>query len=131
MRTTIPLRLFLIGLTAMMLISIVSAFAAGISVPDSNVGHQSVSVSAEDIKPPACASLYLTNVVSGSGTLTGTQANDLMIGSAGADIMDGQGGDDCILGGQGDDQITGSDGNDICIGSSGTDTFATCEGESQ
>jgi Ca2+-binding RTX toxin-like protein len=126
-----PLRLVILGFFALIIVSIVSAFAAGLSVPSSNIGRQAISISAEDIKPPACAALYLTNVVSGSGTLTGTSANDLIIGSAGADTIDGLDGDDCILGGNGDDQITGSNGNDVCLGGPGTDSFTTCESENQ
>ena len=131
MRIPSLLRLVFFGMLALILVSVISAFAAGINVPASNVGQRSVSVQAEDIKPPACESLYLTNIVSGSGTVTGTTANDLIIGSAGADTIDGLGGDDCILGGDGDDQITGGDGNDVCIGSGGTDSFTDCESESQ
>jgi len=131
MRMSFSLKLFALGSFALILVSIVSAFAAGISVPDSNVGTESIPVYAEDIKPPACSALYLTNIVSGSGTLTGTTGNDLIIGSSGADTIDGSGGDDCILSGDGDDILTGGDGNDVCLGGSGTDTFATCESEIQ
>ncbi len=131
MRIPIALRLFCLGLLALTLVSIISAFAAGINVPSSNVDYQSILVTAQDIKPPACNALYLTNIVRGSGTLTGTAANDLIIGSVNADTIDGLGGDDCILGGNGDDFITGSDGTDICLGGFGNDTFATCETESQ
>jgi hypothetical protein len=131
MRIPASLPFFAFGLLALILVSITSAFAAGLSVPASNVGRESVPVTAEDIKPAACAALYLTNIVSGSGALTGTAGNDLIIGSAGADTIDGLGGDDCILGGIGDDVITGSDGIDICIGGPGTDTFTTCESENQ
>jgi hypothetical protein len=127
----IPIPLFAFGSLVLILVSIVSAFAAGISVPPSNVGHQSISVRAEDLKPPACETLYLTNIVSGSGILSGTSANDLIIGSAGADIIDGLGGNDCVLSGNGDDLITGGDGTDVCIGGLGTDIFITCEGENQ
>lgn len=131
MRMPASLQLFAFGLLALILVSITSAFAAGISVPASNVGQRSVPVTAEDIKPSACAALYLTNIVSGSGMLTGTVANDLIIGSVGADTIDGLGGNDCILGGNGDDLITGGDGMDICIGGPGTDIFTTCESENQ
>jgi Ca2+-binding RTX toxin-like protein len=131
MRVPTSLKLFALGSFALILVSIVSAFAAGLSIPSSNVGQQSIPVTAEDIKPPACEALYLTNIVSGSGALTGTTANDLIIGSAGADTIDGLGGDDCILGGDGDDLITGSDGTDVCLGGSGTDVFTTCETENQ
>ncbi len=125
------LKLFAWGVLALILISIVSAFAAGISVPSSNIGAQSVPVTAEELKPPACGALYLTNIVSGSGTLTGTSANDLIIGSVEADMIDGLGGNDCILGGSGDDLIAGSDGLDVCLGGPGNDVFTTCESENQ
>jgi hypothetical protein len=131
MRIPASLQFFAFGLLTLILVNITSAFAAGIDVPPSNIGHQSIHVTANGLKPPACAALYLTNIVSGSGTLTGTAGNDLILGSAGVDIIDGLGGDDCILAGSGDDLITGNDGIDICIGSLGTDTFTTCEGENQ
>jgi Ca2+-binding RTX toxin-like protein len=100
-------------------------------VPASNAGQQAIPVTAEDIKSPACDALYLTNIISGSGTLTGTTANDLIIGSAGTDTIDDLGGDDCILGGNGDDSNVGDDGTDVCLGGPGTDTFMTCESENQ
>lgn len=131
MRIPAALQLFMFGLLALILVSITSAFAAGLSVSDSNVGQRSIAVTAEDIKPDNCASLYLTTIVSGSGILSGTSANDLIIGSTGVDTIDGLGGNDCILGGGGDDLIAGSDGMDICLGGSGTDTFTTCEVETQ
>jgi hypothetical protein len=131
MRISIPLQLFALGSLTLLIVSVISAFAAGMSVPASNIGQRSVPVTAEDIKPAACDGLYLTNIVSGSGTLTGTTANDLIIGSSGADAIDGLGGDDCILGSGGDDQITGNDGIDVCLGGPGTDVFMTCETEIQ
>ena len=131
MRKPSAFMLIAFGLLTLILVSITSAYAAGISVPASNVGQQYINVTVEDIKPPACAALYLTTIVSGSGALTGTAGNDLIIGSTDVDVIDGQGGNDCILGGNGDDLITGSDGNDICIGGPGVDIFATCEVENQ
>jgi Hemolysin-type calcium-binding repeat (2 copies). len=131
MRIPTALKLFTFGSFLLILASVVSAFAAGISVPSSIVGQQSVSVTAEDIKPSDCDALYLTNIVSGSGTLTGTAANDLIIGSAGADSIDGLGGDDCVLGGGGDDSLLGNDGNDVCLGGPGSDIFTDCEVEAQ
>ncbi|RPI94988.1 MAG: hypothetical protein EHM40_04690 [Chloroflexi bacterium] len=131
MRIPIPLRLFALGSFVLIIVSLLSAFAAGLSVPPSNVGQQSISVAAEDIKPAACGTLYLTNIVSGSGTLTGTAANDLIIGGTGADTIDGLGGNDCILGSDGDDLITGGEGTDVCLGGPGTDAFTACETESQ
>lgn len=131
MKIPFPLKLFATGMLTLIAVNFFSAFAAGISVPASNLGSESVPVSAEDIKPSACSALYLTNIVSGSGTLTGTSGNDLIIGSAGVDIIDGGAGNDCILGGAGDDNLIGGDGNDICLSGSGIDTFDTCESEIQ
>lgn len=131
MRIPFSLKFFGFGLMVLTLVSIISAFAAGISVPDTKVGTESIPNYANDIKPPACASLSLTNTISGSGTITGTTGNDLIIGSADADSIDGLGGDDCILGGDGDDAITGGDGNDVCLGGPGIDIFVTCESEAQ
>ncbi len=124
-------RLFFFGLLTLVLVSIMSAFAAGMIVPASNIGQDSAPVTAEQVKPPACDPLYLTQIISGSGALTGTPGNDLIIGSAGADVIDGSGGDDCILGGGGDDQLIGNEGTDICLGSAGTDLFTDCESEYQ
>ena len=131
MRIPISVRLAALAFLALIVISVRSAFAAAISVPASSVGQQAVRVTAEDIKPAACGSLHLTNIVSGSGTLSGTAGNDLIIGSAGADTVDGLGGNDCILGGGGDDSLTGNEGNDVCLGGGGTDLFTDCETEAQ
>lgn len=123
------LRLVFLGLFALLIVSVVSAFAAGLNMPASNLGQQSVAVTAEDVKPAACGGIYLSNIVRGSGTFTGTAANDLIIGSAGTDTIDGAGGDDCIMGSAGDDSLIGSDRNDVYIGSAGSDTFTDCEVE--
>lgn len=131
MRFSLTLKIFALGSLALITVSIISAFAAGISIPASNIEKQTIAVTAEDIKPAACAGLSLTNIISGSGTLTGTPANDLIIGSALADTIDGGGGNDCILGGGGDDTLIGNEGTDVCLGGPGTDSFITCETEVQ
>ncbi len=126
-----PLQLLTVGLIALLLFSSVTAVAATNTIPTTRVDTAVSSVDINDLKPSACAGLFLTNLVTGAGTLTGSAGNDLILGSSGVDAIDGLGGDDCILGGGGDDQLTGGDGNDICLGGPGTDTFSTCEGESQ
>ena len=131
MKTRIFFQIMLFGLIALILVSVLTAFAAGIDIDPTNAGIESISVEAEDIKPSACSAMYLANIVRGTGTIIGTEGNDLIIGSSSADTIDGLGGDDCILGGSGDDFVTGGDGTDVCIGSPGTDTFTTCETESQ
>ncbi|MDK1080716.1 MAG: hypothetical protein QGD88_04485 [Anaerolineae bacterium] len=115
----------------LILISLFNAFAAAVTISPTTIGINSFPVTADSVKPSACAGIFLTNMVFGSGTFTGTAANDLILGSPGIDTIDGLGGDDCILGGGGDDDITGNTGTDICIGGPGTDTFTTCEGEIQ
>ncbi len=131
MRTSFAIRILFFGLAALAIINLVTAFAAINTVQATNVTHETISVGVNDLKPSTCAGWFLTNLVTGSGYITGTEGNDLILGSPNTDMIDGLGGDDCILGGGGDDQITGADGNDICIGGPGADTFITCEGESQ
>jgi len=131
LRISFPIQLVIFGLFALIVVSIATAFAAGITVPSSNIGNQSIPVTAEDLKPSACDGITLTQIISGSGTLTGTSGNDLIIGSSGADTIDGLGGDDCILGGGGDDSLNGSDGSDVCLGGPENDIFTNCEVETQ
>lgn len=131
MRPRVVFQITIIGLLTLIIISVFTAFAAGMDIPPSNAGVESVPVRAEDIKPPACSALYLTTIVRGSGTITGTNGNDLIIGSSGNDSIDGGGGDDCIESSGGDDIIDGNNDSDVCIGGSGDDTFSNCETELQ
>jgi Ca2+-binding RTX toxin-like protein len=131
MNLSVPFRFAIFGLLALIVVSLATAFAAGITVTTSNVDIKSASVTAEDIKPPACHGITVTTIISGSGTLTGTEGNDLIIGSSGADTIDGLGGDDCLLGGGGDDSLTGGDGADVCLSGPGSDIFTGCELEIQ
>ena len=124
-------RLLAFGALALILFSVVTAIAATNTVPPTRLDHSSVSVGLNDIRPASCAGISLANLVTGSGVITGTSGNDLILASPAADAIDGLGGDDCILGGGGDDSITGGDGADICIGGPDNDSFATCEGEIQ
>jgi Ca2+-binding RTX toxin-like protein len=127
MKPAIILKIALIGLFALAVVSVASAFAASNSIAPSNIGIQSEDVNADDLKPDACAALHLTNVVGGAGTITGTSNNDLIVGSDGKDIIDGKGGDDCIIGAGGDDSLNGNSGSDICIGGEGNNTYLNCE----
>lgn len=131
MKLPTPFQLAVYSLVMLILISVFTAFSAGVSVSNTTVGTHSTSVTANRIKPAACAGLNLVNIVSGTGTVTGTSGNDLILGSSSNDTIDGLGGDDCILGGDGDDVIDGNSGTDICLGGSGADTFISCEGETQ
>jgi Ca2+-binding RTX toxin-like protein len=126
-----PLLLLPVGLVALLLFSSVTAIAATNTIPATRLDAATSSVEINDLKPLACGGLFLTNLVTGSGTLTGSEGNDLILGGSGADMVDGLGGNDCILAGGGDDSIFGGGGTDICLGGPGNDIFETCEGENQ
>jgi Ca2+-binding RTX toxin-like protein len=126
-----PLLLLTVGLVALLLFSSVTAIAATNTILATRLDAATSSVTINDLKPPACGGLFLTNLVTGSGTLTGSEGNDLILGGSGTDTVDGLGGNDCILAGGGDDSIIGGGGTDICLGGPGNDFFGTCEGETQ
>jgi Ca2+-binding RTX toxin-like protein len=129
MKRILSLRLMIIGLMALVLFNSVTALAATNTIPASRMDDISFIIDLNDKKPPSCEGWFLTNLVTGSGTITGTSGNDLILGSSAADTIDGLGGDDCIVAGDGDDNITGGDGSDICMSGPGSDTLITCEGE--
>lgn len=113
----------------MILVSIGSAFAATNTVPVTRLTDQKRTITINDLKPAACASLNLTAIVacpSGGGNCNGTGASELILGSSNVDTIKGKGGTDCMLGGGSDDTINGQAGGDICIGGPGNDTFISC-----
>jgi len=114
-------RLSWMGLILLALVTIGVAVAASNSVPETGADIDSFSIGADSLKPSDCDGLTLTNLVTGSGTIQGTGANDLILGSSGADTIRGGNGDDCILGGGGDDDISGMGGNDVLLGQAGDD----------
>lgn len=125
-----------LGLVVLILVSIGSAFAATNTVPPSRLTDQKRTITVNDLKPAACASLNLTAIVvcpSAGGACNGTTANELILGSSSIDNIQGDKGDDCILGGGGDDPaIRGDQGTDVCIGGPGTDSFhPSCETQIQ
>ncbi|MBN8580801.1 MAG: hypothetical protein J0L96_09025 [Anaerolineae bacterium] len=124
-------RWLLVGVFAVIVVTSMTAIAAANTVPPSQVDDQSVSYNVNHLKPSACSGIVLSNLVTGSGIMTGTAGNDLIIASSGADVIDGAGGNDCILGGGGADTITGGDGNDVCLGGADADAFIACESEVQ
>ena len=73
--------------------------------------------------------LYLAS----GATLTGTAANELLLGRNTATTLDAGGGNDCLVGGAGADlNMRGRAGTDVCIGNGGADTFnADCETQIQ
>jgi Ca2+-binding RTX toxin-like protein len=100
---------------------------AGNSVPASHVGSKVDPISATDSRPSACALLGLTTRRTGSGTINGNNANELILGSSGTDRIAAGGGNDCVVGGGGSDSINGGGGTDVCIGGPNTDSFSNCE----
>ena len=113
------------------MLSAMTAIAANNTVPPTQTEDQNITFQISHLRPASCAGLSLSTLITGSGTLTGTEGNDLILASAAADTIDGLGGSDCIVGGSGDDTITGGNDSDICIGGDGADAFTGCEGELQ
>ena len=122
MKFSILFRFITFCLITLILISVVTAIAATNTIPATRITAHGESISTNDLRPSACATIFLTNQVNGSGAITGTEGNDLMLGSAGTDTIDGLGGDDCILGGG---------GMDTCLGGPGVDQFVACESQTQ
>jgi Ca2+-binding RTX toxin-like protein len=125
-------RLLTLGLPVLILMGFYAASAATTTVSRSSLDEVTLPVTADDLKPPACAAQHVTNIIVGSGTINGTASNDLILGSPGIDIISGAGGNDCIVGGGGADVLIGNAGNDTCIGGPGIDVLdITCENAQQ
>ena len=108
------------------LFSGIIALSAANTVPPSGLSDTSIQVPASELAPPECDSIRntLENVVICSGGYcTGSNVNDLILGTPGDDIIDGKNGDDCIVGGDGNDAISGENGDDVLIGGPGSDTL--------
>jgi Ca2+-binding RTX toxin-like protein len=114
-------RLVGVGLATLMVSSILSAMAASNSIPRTGLDEISRSITVNDLKPPQCDGIHLTNLIAATGAISGTAGNDLILGSAGANTISGEGGNDCIVSGGGNDTIYGNAGTDVCIGGSGND----------
>jgi Ca2+-binding RTX toxin-like protein len=125
------LRFLIPGLFVFLIVATLTAVAATNTVPPTRIADHPNSFYINHLRPSACNGISVTNLVTGSGAILGTEGNDLILGSAGADTIDGLGGNDCILGGGGDDMLTGGDGSDVCIGGIGNATFDGCETEIQ
>ncbi|MFM8367918.1 MAG: hypothetical protein ACKOBL_04775 [Chloroflexota bacterium] len=124
-------RIVFLSLGLLFIITAVTAIAATNTVPPTKADAQTILFQINHLRPSACAGLSLSNLVTGSGTLTGTDGNDLILASSVADTINGMGGSDCIVGGGGDDVIDAGADADLCLGGDGKDTFSNCEGENQ
>lgn len=106
-----------------------SAVAASNTVPFTRLDDDSFPITANGLKPSACGSLNLTNVVVISGNGSGTNGNDLLLGSTGGDNIRGRDGNDCIVGGGGGDNLDGQKDNDILLGGIGNDSLQGSQGD--
>jgi Ca2+-binding RTX toxin-like protein len=61
--------------------------------------------------------------IASSGTIAGTDGDDVIVASDGVDTIDGAGGNDLICAGAGNDVVRGGAGNDRVLGGSGNDTI--------
>jgi len=118
----------LLALALVLGVTVVTALTATNTVPATNLGQTTQPITANALKPAACAGISLSAVVVGTGTFSGVSASELILGGAGVDTIRGGAGSDCILAGGGNDSLRGDSGTDVCIGGPGTDTFfASCE----
>lgn len=92
--------------------------------------------------PPSGTDLCFGKVatITGSGVVTGTNGNDVIITGNGADTVDGRGGndlicthggDDFVRGGTGNDQISAGNGNDNAGGQAGNDLVQGVNGNDE
>jgi Ca2+-binding RTX toxin-like protein len=125
------LRLVAVAATATLVGGIFGAFTASVNVPASAIAQSTHALSVNEIAPPQCAGIVLADIIIGSGTINGTRANDLIIGSSGSDTLKGNGGSDCMIGGSHGatrDTFQGGPANDICIGDgTNTDSYTSCK----
>lgn len=113
------------------LIGSMTAVTAGTTVPETRSGQQTSTVSIDELKPSDCSGVAVTAIVSGSGSVSGTSAAELILAGSSVDTVSASGGDDCVVGGGGNDVIGGGAGIDVCIGGPGLDTFTGCETQIQ
>ena len=119
-------------LAILVFISILTAVAAGNTVPATRLDENTAAMNANAIKPAACSALNLTTIViCTGGACNGTDVSELILGTPADERIKGRGGTDCIVGGDGDDDIIGNNGGDVCLGGPGADTFTTCETQIQ
>ena len=93
------LRVIFFGMALLLVITTLTAIAATNTVPPTRADAQAIAFQINHLRPSACAGLTLSNLVTGSGALTGTEGNDLILASSTADTINGLGGSDCIVGG--------------------------------
>jgi Ricin-type beta-trefoil lectin domain/PA14 domain len=116
-------------------VGLVTSFTATNTVPLSRAGVSNSTLAPNQLAPSYCSSItYSKLVVATTSTVTGTSANDLVLGrnATGAQALNAGSGDDCVIAGGSTSSTTnaidGGAGTDICIGAPGTAmTFTNCE----
>ncbi len=104
---------------------LVTGVAASNFVPPSQAGATSQGVTANDLKPAACAALNLSVVVAGAGDNLATANQLLLAGPADTAVVGGSG-DDCIMASTSVATIDGGTGTNVCFGGS-TTVFTNCQ----
>jgi len=103
-------RIFVFALLILVLISIISAAAATNTIPPTRLSDQTRPITANDLKPVACAALNLTSI--------------LICGSS-SSVCNGKNSGELILGSPITTKINGHTGTNCCLGAPGT-TFTNC-----
>jgi Ca2+-binding RTX toxin-like protein len=95
--------------------------AGGITLSDNATAGGSFTYTGSDgtLTDPATVTI---NRVTTAG-ITGTAANDIIVGNTAANTITGGGGNDHISAGDGGDTISGATGNDIILAGTGNDTI--------
>jgi hypothetical protein len=97
------LRVSIVAAAVLGLGLVFSAVTASNVVPTSHAWAGTQAITANTLKPSACASITIADLAIGSGTVSGTSSNDLILGSSGNDTLGSKtgGGSDCCIAGGG------------------------------
>lgn len=113
-------------MAGLILFSVIFAIAANNSVPITHLTDQSSAITPDQLAPSECNGIRGTLtmlVVCSGGSCSGSNANELILGTAGYDEIDGKNGNDCIVGGGGNDNLNGGNDDDVMLGGEGDDTL--------
>ena len=100
------------------------AFTAANVVPVTNISQFTQAITPAQLEPAECsnAGVTVTTIVAGSGAVTSTASNQLVLGSSGVDTLsDNSFATDCMVGGASVDTFNSvKNAGDLCIVSTGT-----------
>jgi hypothetical protein len=119
-RSRIVLALALVA-TATLSFATTQAFTASNIVPTTDISQFTQTITPAQLAPSECASLAVTSIVAGTGTIAATATHQLVLGSSAVDTLSDSFGSVCMVGGAGSDTFNGKkNGGDLCIVSSTT-----------